>query len=77
MKTVYKYPTGGVIPDKARYLCTLTETDETTEETALHLHVKKRNTLVWHYYEVRCEPRAGSESQPCRVATRDEADVRK
>ena len=52
MKTIYKYPTGGEIPDGAIYLCTQAET-RTTENMNGHDKVTfKRNALVWHYFLV-------------------------
>ena len=60
MKTVYKYPTGGAIPEDAKYICTQIETTSVTypdieKENGSGRQVectKKMNTLVWHYYEV-------------------------
>ena len=58
MKKVYKYPTGGEIPEGAVYLCTQVET-MTHEITQLgESESTTHNALVWHYFlvEVPHEP---------------------
>jgi hypothetical protein len=58
-KVVYKFPTGGEIPEGATYLCTQVETVTRTrrekgikDQSVSNTESRKSNVLVWHYYEL-------------------------
>ena len=56
MRKIFKYPTGGEIPEGAEYLSTQVETRTTVFSEPFGDKVRedriKENKLVWHYFLV-------------------------
>ncbi len=63
-KVVYKYATGQVIPYGAKYLCTQVELAEMVmvQNSAGSNTKRRKNELVWHYYEVQPESTSSKEN---------------
>lgn len=53
VKRIFKYPTGAVVPDRAEYMGTVTQTEVVVETEKVYKKVP--TWLVWHYFLVEVE----------------------
>lgn len=55
VKKIFKYPTGAVIPENAKYLSTVTQAHKASGDLVNGSWAYEPCWLVWHYFLVEVE----------------------